>query len=84
MFLLGPELCLFSSHETKSQVSFTDPTASVVVRSSALLTFQIKAYSFYSFLLILTKLGMYHHWANALQNCVRIRNLTPGGSSRAT
>ena len=74
---------LFSSHETKSQVSFTDPTSSVVVclfvRSS--LTFHLKDYS-YSFLPILIKLGIY-----VLQNCIWIRNLTtrcPEGSNFKT
>ena len=33
---------------------------------------------FYSFYLILFKFDIYDHWANALQKCVRIRNLTAG------
>ena len=53
--------------------------SSSFVRSSASLTFHLKAYSSYSFHLIFIKLGKYDHWANALQKCVRIRNLAPGG-----
>ena len=37
------------------------------------------------FHLILIKLGMYHHWVNALRKGVRIRNSTPeapGGSRK--
>ena len=59
-------ISFFSSNETKSQVSFTDHTSSIV------------CYSSYSFPLILLKLGIYDHWASALRKCVRIRNLTPG------
>ena len=32
----------------------------------------LKDYSFYILHPILNKLGMYHHWANALHICVRI------------
>ena len=38
----------------------------------------LKDYYFYSFHLILIKLGIHDHSANAPQNCVPIRNLTPG------
>ena len=58
---------LISSHETKYQVSFTDPTSAVVV---CMLTFHQKDYSSYSLHLILFKLGIYDHQANVLQNCV--------------